>query len=179
MVLDFSQYDWPTTIFAVLWIAVLFFLAYSFFMSCFQRNNTRSAPRPPSGGRPPSYGSSGAGGRGGGGWFPGDYRAPPPPYSKDPPSSGTSGWSPGFWTGAAVGGLANHLWNSSRDTRPPPPPVQYDWERPRSSFWGAPTSSFTRRSTGSRMFDDDDRGEGSSNLGATRRSTTFGGSSVR
>ncbi|KAG5221379.1 DUF1183-domain-containing protein [Salix suchowensis] len=42
-------------------------------------------------------------------WFPGghdDHAGPTdlPPYSKDPQPSGP-GWRPGFWTGAALGGL--------------------------------------------------------------------------
>ncbi|PPQ70300.1 hypothetical protein CVT26_014585 [Gymnopilus dilepis] len=180
------SYDWPSIIFTFLWLAVLAIILYSFFMSCFRNNNntTPRAPRPPGYNSRPSTSSSG-----GGGWFPGGHHddSPPPPYSKSPPSQGQSGWSswrPGFWTGAALGGLANHLWNNNNRQRNDPPRTRfYDWERLRPrpapppqaqsswSSWGA-----SRRSS---SWQSEDRGEGSSNLGSMRRSTGLGGTNVR
>ncbi|KAF5327667.1 hypothetical protein D9619_004868 [Psilocybe cf. subviscida] len=136
---DPRSYDWASIAFSVLWVAFLLFIAYSFFESCLRNANTRrpTAPRTPGG-------TSGGGG-GGGGWFPGDYRdepgAPPPPYSYTKPtdnSSATSGWRPGFWTGAAAGGLANHLLNRRRT----PPQPSYDWERPANAAPRPRTSLF-------------------------------------
>jgi hypothetical protein len=157
-------------VFWILWLAFIAFVLYNVFLSCYGNRNSR-APRPSSNTPRPSGGS---------GWFPGDHRnndygPPPPPYSKNPENTpGWQNWRPGFWTGAAVGGLANHLWNRPR-TEAPVRPTAYDWERfqPRSSFFG--------RGSGYRQPTpfDNDRGEGSSNLGPMRRSTGVGGSSVR
>ena len=92
----------------------------------------------------------------------------PPPYPKP---EGNQGWRPGFWTGAALGGFANHLINRQRP-EPRVAPVAYDWERvPGASFFGG------RRTPPVARYDD--RGEGPSNLGAMRRSTGLGGSTVR
>ncbi|KDR76293.1 hypothetical protein GALMADRAFT_68043 [Galerina marginata CBS 339.88] len=175
-----SSYDWTSILFSTLWFAFLAVILYSFFVSCF-RNNNNTTPRAPPGSNTNSRPNTGSGG----GWFPGGYQDrptdPPPPYSKSTnyQSQSGGGWQPGFWTGAAAGGLANHLWN-----RPRAEPVRgtsYDWERtraqaqpePRGSFWGG-GSGFRRPSSHS-----DDRGEGSSNLGSMRRSTGLGGSNVR
>jgi len=165
-----KSYDWSSIIFSTLWVAFLGYILYSFFVSCFRNSNTPRAPRPPGNNPRPSGGS---------GWFPGDLRddpaGPPPPYSKT--SQPQSGWQPGFWTGAAVGGLANHLWNRPRAE--PARSTSYDWERdrtqpqPRSSFFGG-GSGFRQPS-----HQNHDRGEGSSNLGSMRRSTGLGGSNVR
>lgn len=164
-----SAYDISTIIFTVVWSAVLFFILYSFFLSCFRRNATSPGSRPPPPTpRPSSYG----------GWFPGGMddsgpQPPPPPYSKNPTEPANQGWRPGFWTGAALGGAATHLFRNRTQAQPAATP--YDWEReqtPRPSFFG----SRPRAPTQPRF---DDRGEGSSNLGAMRRSTGLGGSNVR
>ncbi len=155
----------------MLWFGILALIVYSFVKSCLRTRGSNATSRDnpqPGGGRP--------------GRFPGDYRSnPPPPYTKNAGDSSTSsgGWKPGFWTGALLGGLADNLYNrNSNQNRAAQP--SYDWERsnsqPRPSFFGTGsgfTSGPTRRSSG------DDRGEGSSNLGATRRSTAIGGSNVR
>ncbi|KAF8806995.1 DUF1183-domain-containing protein [Phlegmacium glaucopus] len=114
---------------------------------------------------------------GSGYWFPGGHQdnqsGPPPPYSKNPQNvPGWQNWRPGFWTGAALGGLANHLWNRPRTVAPARQSV-YDWERvqPRASFFGG--------GSGYRQPANNDRGEGPSNLGPMRRSTGLGGSNVR
>jgi len=159
----FQTTDIGGLLFGILWLGVLLFIAYGMLKSCFGRNSNsgNSTPRPP--GTSP----------GGSPWFPGGYRdngsnAPPPPYSKSTPdSSQSTGWRPGFWTGAALGGLAGRLSNRGGQTRQETQrPVSYDWERGRSQM-PRPGTSY------------DNRGEGSSNLGAMRRSTGLGGSNVR
>ncbi|KAH7915657.1 DUF1183-domain-containing protein [Hygrophoropsis aurantiaca] len=148
-------------IFMIAWIAILALIAYNLIFSCLRRNY------PPSGNfqriTPPRY--PGAGG-GSGNFHPG---SPPPPYTKNPPEG--SMWNPGFWTGAALGGLGAHLLNRSRSQ----PTRLYDWEEERSPFTARrrPTSNYDDRD---RNWD---RGEGSSNLGATRSSTGYGGSRSR
>lgn len=159
-----AKADPGAVVFNVVWVAVLLLILYSFLKSCFGSSRTRSPPGP----RPynPSYGRPS--------WFPGghDYSDPPPPYPK--PST-DEGWRPGFWTGAALGGLGTHLFNSARR----PQATRYDWERDRFTQ-GAfrPTTPPTSFTSG-RQHSSDDRGEGSSNLGSMRRSTGFGGSNVR
>lgn len=153
-------------------VGILALLAYSFVRSCLRtRGNTTSRGNP----RPGSGGNSG--------WFLGGYRDdhfhPPPPYTKYSGDSPSSGWQPGFWTGALLGGLADNLYNRNRNQNRVVQP-SYDWERsnsqPRPSFFNA-GSGFTSGPT--RRYSSDDRGEGSSNLGTMRRSTGFGGSNVR
>ncbi|KAF9643587.1 DUF1183-domain-containing protein [Thelephora ganbajun] len=171
-----------STIFSTLWIALLIFVAYNFIRS----------RRPPTGNAGTGPRPWGPGFGGGSGWFSGrDHRrrspSPPPPYSKDGPSSsrtGGQGGGPGFWTGVAAGGLGSYLYNRVTQPRTQPQPATWDWERPevaRSSGWfGQPQSqpAFTPRWGSTSRFDDN-RGEGSSNLGSMRTSTGFGGSHVR
>ena len=174
------------TLFVVLWTLFLFFVLYHILKSCFTRS--RSAP-PPS--RPASRPS-------GGGWFPG-YRSddtdPPPPYSRNhkPSTSAFTGWTPGFWTGLGLGGLGASMWGRWRDPDPRVIPQRsfWDWERPTS--WGgwstarqtAPPATasggwFGGAGSGSRRtWSNDNRGEGTSNLGTMRSSSGWGGSSVR
>ncbi|KAG0695598.1 DUF1183-domain-containing protein [Suillus ampliporus] len=158
-----SNLDNSGIFFMVVWIVVLSFILYSFIQTCL-RHNTSTTGRA-SRTAPPSY-------PGGGASFPGSYHtSPPPPYTKDAssssPSDGTQ-WQPGFWTGAALGALGNHLLN-----RDPSQPREYDWERERRSPF---SSSRSRPVPG---YDSQDRGEGPSNLGAMRTSTGYGGSSSR
>jgi len=155
----FRSIDIAGLIFMTLWIAVLLLIAYSMLKSCLRHNS--DSGRPPPGPSRPSGPS----------WFPGDHReddtnTPPPSYSKTTPGA-SQGWRPGFWTGAAVGGLGATLFNRGQTRQAAQRPVSYDWERERS---------YPRRSA---VTSDDDRGEGSSNLGAMRRSTGLGGSNVR
>ncbi|KAH9902487.1 hypothetical protein C8Q73DRAFT_635024 [Cubamyces lactineus] len=188
--------------FMLLWFAALGLILYSVVTSCLRRTPSNTNPREP---RRPWW-SSGPGS----GWFSG-FRPgapgpgpndPPPPYTKYPSSTTPAGpaqadgWRPGFWTGAALGGLGAYLFNRQqrpRDegwTRPRVVPVpsagMYDWEAERmfrpvrqapasTSWFGAPGAN-TRRRGG---WDNDDRGEGPSNLGSMRRSTGLGGSRVR
>ena len=160
--------DWGSIAFWMLWLGFLALIIYGLFVSCRDNRNSR-APRSSSNTRSASeY------------WFPGDHpdnqsRPPPPPYSKQTQNApGWQNWRPGFWTGAALGGLANYMWNRPR-TEAPLRPTAYDWEsvRPQPSFFGA--GSGYRPNPRS----DFDRGEGSSNLGPMRRSTGLGGSNVR
>lgn len=166
----------------IVWIGALLFILYTFLKTCFDgRPRTVAAGRP----RRPGPGP-------GSGWFPRTYRNDrpsgtdaPPPYTKYPSatSSGAQepGWRPGFWTGAALGGLGTYLLNSRQDTSRTAHDPRYDWERQRqgSFFRPAASSSGYVPQHRSAFSNSDDRGEGSSNLGPMRRSTGIGGSSVR
>jgi len=173
-VFNVKGYNWSSIVFYALWIGFLIVILYSFFKSCVRNTDSTSRRAPPRSGNNPRPSS---------GWFPGGYRNdhtnPPPPYSKNDAST-QGGWQPGFWTGALLGGLGNHLWNRNSNNRQQASQREsYDWERFRtqpqpSSFFGnsGANSGHTRR------YEDDDRG-GSSSLGSMRRSTGIGGSNVR
>ncbi|KAF9532514.1 hypothetical protein CPB83DRAFT_846914 [Crepidotus variabilis] len=171
-------YDWSAIVFYVLWFALLGFIVYKFLASCLWNSATTRGTQPGSGFHRPSPGGRGPG------WLSRfderDSRdSPPPPYSKysDSNTSSSAGWRPGFWTGAAVAGLANQLWNrrTNRTQNAGPEPIrQYDWERPASR-----STSSTSWNNSPRQASNVDRGEGSSNLGSMRRSTGIGGSNVR
>ncbi|KAJ7104084.1 hypothetical protein B0H15DRAFT_767091 [Mycena belliarum] len=163
-----SSFNLASTIFTVLWVAVVGIILYSFIQSCMRGPQNRVEGRPDPG-RP---GSSGSGSFPGG--FSDNNSSPPPPYSKRPfPAASSEGWRPGFWSGASLGGLMTYLLNNRGNDR-----RAYDWERERSYQPPPPSGSMfgQRRST---VRYSQDRGEGSSNLGAMRQSTGFGGSSVR
>jgi len=160
-------------VFMFVWLVVLALLAYTFIDSCRRRfrptGNTRRV-------NPPSYpGGGGSSGRGGRGSFPFTPSSPPPPYSKDPPASGDGAWRPGFWSGAALGAFANHLWNrnSGGGQSLQSPLRAYDWETERTGPFQ------TRRRTMPGFSSYEDRGEGPSNLGAMRTSSGYGGSRSR
>ncbi|KAH9838682.1 uncharacterized protein C8Q71DRAFT_807720 [Rhodofomes roseus] len=171
-------------VFTIVWTACLLLILYSFLKSCFTSrtgSSSSSGSRP----RPPDTGP-------GSGWFgsngdhsPGTHDAPPP-YTKYPTGS-TPGVNPmpGFWTGAALGGLGTYLFNRGQRERVQPRPSAYDWEHDRL-FRASPSAAFEQppRESGGGFgrraaFTSDDRGEGSSNLGSMRRSTGLGGSNVR
>jgi len=169
-----------STIFTILWVSVLVFIAYTFIRHVIMSREWGRSRRPFAGNR---GGAPRPWGPGSGGGFTGrDYRrrspSPPPPYSKGEGSSSTSqgqGGGPGFWTGVAAGGIGSYLYNRATQPRTQPQPATWDWERPgaaRSSGW------FGSRMESPARFDDN-RGEGSSNLGSMRTSTGFGGSNVR
>lgn len=175
-----------STIFSMLWVALLVFILYNFIRH-FLLSREWSGPRRPSTGNRgtgPRPGGSG----GGSSWSNRrDHRrspSPPPPYSKDGPSSSQSqgqGGGPGFWTGVAAGGLGTYLYNRTTQPAPPPQQATWDWERPgmaRPSGWSARPDPQPSR-WGSTPRYDDNRGEGSSNLGSMRSSVGFGGSQVR
>ncbi len=188
-------------LFILLWIFVLGLILYSAFKSCFaSRSRTNSNSRPTPRPVPRTPGSSWFSGGGGGGPRP-DHHDAPPPYTKYPSSSLTGaadagGWRPGFWSGATLGYLGSQFMNRQNQQQQQQqqgqpfvrPQVVYDWEAPGRSSWsarrapqtssswfGGPGSGASRRP----MFGDDDRGEGSSNLGGMRRSTGLGGTNVR
>jgi hypothetical protein len=145
------------------WFAVLALLVY-----CFLKSYTRADPAhtASSSSNHPDFRP------GGGGWFPGGHQdppnyPPPPPYPKGPEEQPRRPWEPGFWTGAALGGLGTYFATNRRRTEPAS--VTFD-----NRFVGRPWSSGRRSSR-----DSDDKGEGSSNLGSIRRSTGFGGTNVR
>jgi len=144
------------------WIVVLGMIIYSFIQPCLRRNASDANYA-----SPPSYPGDRQGRSGPGGFSGSYYTSPPPPYTKDAGSGSGSQWQPGFWTGAALGALGNHILNRPSESR------EYDWERERR----LPGSiSRSRLVPG---YDSQDRGEGSSNLGAMRTSTGYGGSSSR
>ncbi|KAI0249807.1 hypothetical protein BJV78DRAFT_1223596 [Lactifluus subvellereus] len=178
-----STSEWVTL---CLCIGFLAFVLYKLLRPCFgqfHRITPSRSPRP----RPSSNFS----------WFPGghdDDRRPPPPYSKYPHSTdnatGSAGTSQvrdgeghlGFWSGAALGGLGTYLLTRQRNPEPQPRP--YDWESERhfprnSPGYQAQRASGTpsRNQPSSNLWDN--RGEGSSSLGSMRRSTGYGGSTVR
>jgi SOCE-associated regulatory factor of calcium homoeostasis len=165
-------------------MSILGVILYSFLKSCF--GGDRPSVRQDNGRQPPGTGPGGGYNRG---WWPGDNdnhdnHPPPPPYSKtaQPPVGvfGEGGWRPGFWTGAAMGGIANHLFNRNRRREPEPlgRAGQYDWEQ-RFNPLNRPAQPAYQRPR-NRFFDDNDRGEGSSSgLGAMRSSTGLGGTNVR
>lgn len=167
-------------IFMVLWTSLVMFVLFSFLKSCWRHSSSSHPADRPSGPRP-----SPRSGR-----FPGDYRHegypsdPPPPYSKTSSPFGASsaeGWRPGFWTGAALGGLGTYLMGANRQDAPRQ--HTYDWERPRG--YATASTPDTSYGTHRHAYHRDERGEGSSSgttrssLGSMRRSTGFGGSSVR
>ena len=171
---------------------MLIYIAYVFIRHVLLSREWGRSSRPLTGNRgtgPPPWGS---GFGGASNWFGGqDHRrrspSPPPPYSKGGPSSSTSqgqGGGPGFWTGVAAGGIGSYLYNRAVQPRPQPQPATWDWERPgmaRSSGWFGqpqPQQAYTSRWESTSRYDDN-RGEGSSNLGSMRTSTGFGGSHVR
>jgi cbb3-type cytochrome oxidase subunit 3 len=103
---------------AFFWILFVGVVVWVFWVAIRNMRNQPDQPR-----RPGGYG-------GGGGWGPGGPDDPPPPYSAFPPRKRTSyqarpaagyanepgyfpglgqGWRPGFWTGAAGGGLAGYM----------------------------------------------------------------------
>lgn len=152
----FSNLDYSGIFFMFVWIVVLGIIIYSFIQPCLRRN--RSDANHVS---PPSYPGDRQNRPGPDGSY---YTSPPPPYTKDAGSGNSSQWQPGFWTGAALGALGNHLLNRPSESR------EYDWERERRL-----PGSLSR----SRPVASQDRGEGSSNLGAMRTSVGYGGSSSR
>ncbi|OJT13898.1 Store-operated calcium entry-associated regulatory factor [Trametes pubescens] len=179
-------HDPAAAFFMLLWVAVLAFILYNFLSSYFRPR----APAPLGGGasRRPWWGPGS-----GPGWFPSTRPDDFDPFAHDPPppyTTTTKGgrWRPGFWSGAALGGLGAFLANR-RPARPRAPTSMYDWEGERAfrqtrpvpapvgssaGSWGAGASA---RRRGGR--DEGDRGEGPSNLGGMRSGTGIGSSRVR
>ncbi len=154
---------------------ILAYILYKSLLPCVETGRRASPPRS----RPPPSSGSGQ--------FPGSFfddyrRPPPPPYSKYPDNNtGTGSTSQvrgdqdrfGFWSGAALGGFGTYLLTRQRNREPEP--RRYDWENdrfrdnqtPRASGAFSPQPSWSNSRAGP------------SNLGPMRRSTGFGGSTVR
>ncbi|CBQ71277.1 conserved hypothetical protein [Sporisorium reilianum SRZ2] len=108
--------------------------------------------------------SPSTGGGGGGGWWPGSsYPPPPPPYTPKPEPDASSSWTPGFWTGLGLGGLAATAASSSRRRQP-----NFTHDPPFNAYAGGSTA---RR----RPWDDSSPTSSS----AWRESTGFGGTRNR
>jgi hypothetical protein len=170
-------------IFTIVWLVLLALMLYSFIRSCFRPGQRPGGETHGPGPHHHHHNSR---------RFPPDYDdgAPPPPYERHPKPSTqqgsdtpTEGWRPGFWTGAAVGGLgAAALMNRNRNSG-----GEYDWERERRRERNSRLFSNTEAQRRSRFGFDrgwEDRGEGSSTgpgteLGGMRTSTGLGGSNVR
>ena len=181
-------------LFICLFVGVFAFILYKFVLPCFRNGRRASPPRPP---------GSGSGSGSSSGWFSGsfydDFRRPPPPYSRYPDkSTGTGSTSQvrgdqdrfGFWSGAALGGLGTYfLTRQQRDSASRSEPRRYDWENDRFRDYSRREDSDHRapRASGSSAFSSQQSwsgggsngGAGPSNLGSMRRSTGFGGSTVR
>jgi len=185
-----------SNIFSILWIALLIFVVYTFIRHVILSREWNGSRRPQTGTRGTDPRPWGPRFGGGSNWFMNDRdhrnsrrSSPPPPYSKEGSSSSQSQGQdsgPGFWTGVAAGGVGSYLFNRAMQprTQPQPQTATYDWERPgmaRSSGWFGqpePQTSLPPQWGSTSRFDDN-RGEGSSNLGSMRTSTGFGGSNVR
>lgn len=164
-------------------IGVLAFILYKLLRPCFEGPNRVLPPRTP---RPGPSSNPG-------GWSSWGYdaprRPPPPPYSKFPPSTDSATGSQtrgdqdrfGFWSGAALGGLGTYLLTRQRE--PEPRPRRYDWEderhfaRPDPGPVPRASAPPPRQQSSGRLWGS--REGSSSNLGSMRRSTGYGGSSVR
>lgn len=163
--------DWSAWAFAVVFLAVLGWIAYSAWFAAADNNNSRNNRRP--GAR-----RSGGGG-GGGGWGPGGggggsggggdwgFQDDPPPYPGTKPSTSSQqqrrGWTPGFGTGLLSGAAAGYFAgnrNGGRSDRSRGRDRTQTEER-RGWSWGGPpapepsssasssnTSSAPRESTG-------------------------------
>lgn len=161
-------------------ITVLAYILYKNLLPCLEGDRRSSPPRTPRPGPSSGFGS---------GWFPGshdDYRRrPPPPYSKFPDNPTESTGSGrrdrdglGFWSGAALGSVGTYLLTRQRNQEPQP--RRYDWENER--FQRRDPVPQEPRASGSFSQRQSWSGSGrasSSNIGAMRRSTGFGGSTVR
>lgn len=139
-------------LFKALWFTVLAYFLYLIIRSCVARALGFSSARRPrdgyGGGTTPRF-------------PPQNPLPPPPPYQKDAPGAG---WTPGFWTGLGLGGLAASYVGNQRRREPAPP--MYDWER----FDAPPTRAFDYSSS---------QAETSRQGAQMRRSTALGSSNVR
>jgi len=159
-------------------IAVLAYILYKYLLPCLEGDRRTSTPRTPRPG--PSSGSS---------WFPGSYddyrRRPPPPYSKFPDNLTESTGAgrrdqdgPGFWSGAALGSLGTYLLTRQRNEEPQQ--RRYDWENERFQRRDpVPQGPQASGSFSQQQSWSSSNRASSSNIGAMRRSTGFGGSTVR
>jgi hypothetical protein len=159
-------------------IASLAYVLYKYLTPCVEGDRRSSLPRTPRSG--PSGGS---------GWFPGTYddyrRRPPPPYTKYPDNptdstrAGRGGQDgPGFWSGVGVGSLGTYLLTRQRNQEPQQ--RRYDWENERFQRTDTvPQGSRASSSFPQQQSWSSSNRASSSNLGSMRRSTGYGGSTVR
>jgi hypothetical protein len=182
---DADYYMEANILFLCLFIGILGFIVYKFILPCLENGRRASPPRS----RPPSGPGSGSG------WFSGnfydDFRRPPPPYTKHPNTNTGTGSTPqvrgdqerfGFWSGAALGGLGTYLLTRQRNSGSEPTGRRYDWENDRLRDYSRrdpdPQAPRASGAFSSQQSWSDGRA-GPSNLGSMRRSTGFGGSTVR
>ena len=181
---DADYYMEVDILFLCLFVGALVFILYKFILPCFE--NGRTGALPPRSRPPPSSGS---------GWFSrnfyDDFRRPPPPppYSKYPDNNtGTGSASQvrgdqdrfGFWSGAALGGLGTYFLTRQRNSGSEP--RRYDWENDRFRDYSRrdPDPQAPRASGAYSSQQSWSNGRaGPSNLGSMRRSTGYGGSTVR
>jgi hypothetical protein len=166
-----------------LFIGVIIYVLNKFILPCFENGRRVSPPRS----RPPPSSGSGPG------WFSRSFydgfRRPPPPYSKYPDNNmGTGSTSQvrgdqdrfGFWSGAALGGLGTYFMTRQRNSGSEP--RRYDWENDRFRDYSRrdPDPQAPRASAAFSSQQSWSNGRaGPSNTGSMRRSTGFGGSTVR
>ncbi|KAI9450170.1 hypothetical protein BJY52DRAFT_1206208 [Lactarius psammicola] len=163
-------------LFYALFIGVLAFILYKLLRPCFDGRSIHRVlpPRAPSSSsfvrsRLVSLGSRQSS----------ESRPPPPPYSKFPPSTSSATGSQvrgdqdrfGSGSGAALGGLGTYLLTRQRQREPEPQPRRYDWENERP----APRAS----GSSSRQQPWESREGPSNDLESMRRSSGYGGSTVR
>jgi hypothetical protein len=172
---DDTDHTKVDSLFLCVFIAVLAYILYKFLLPCMEEDR-RVTPRTPRSG--PSSGPD---------WFPGghhDHRRPPPPYSKFPdnvtePTGAARGDQDrlGFWSGAALGSLGTYVFTRSRSQEQQN--RRYDWENDRISRRGPEPQGSPASGTFSRQQSRSNSDAGSSNVGSMRRSTGYGGSTVR
>lgn len=105
--------DWSAWAFAVIFVAVLAWIAYSAWFAADNNNPNNRRPRTR------RNGGGGGGGGGWGGWGPGGggggggwgFQDDPPPYPGTKPSTSSQqqGWTPGFGTGFLSGAAAGYF----------------------------------------------------------------------
>jgi hypothetical protein len=180
-------------------VGVAVFIVY-LLLPCFSSGRSASPPRS----RPPPGSGSGSGS--GSGWFSGSFyddfrRPPPPPYSKYPDNNTTGTGSTsqvrgrdqdrfGFWSGAALGGLGTYFLTRQQRSNSGPESRRYDWENDRVRDFSRRDSDYQAQaprasgapaafSSQQQSWSSSNNRAGPSNLGSMRRSTGYGGSTVR
>lgn len=143
-------------IFFGFFIAVFFMILWPMLMNCLGLNRNRRGPGGNTGG---FWGGGGGGGPGGPG---GGYPGPPPPYSEYPgysnmdssSSFSSSGWRPGFWTGALGGAATGYQFGRNQTQGSRAAPGRFQGFRDRdpgegsSRFRSSPGFSATSTGTG-------------------------------
>lgn len=166
--------DTSAWLFAIIFVAVFAWIAYSACVAGQENTRRRRTPGTRRGGGGGGSGGGGGGPGGPGGWDPRTDAPPPYPgtddtqYRKSEPGSSSQqqqGWRPGFWTGLASGAAATYLTSGNRNNRN----TGYNnngWGSSSSSPWGG--DSFAGPSSSSRGGGSGERHE-STGFGSTRR----------